>query len=150
MRARALRRFRPQLSDVSDFVKVSMNRREMNKLGKDLTAAEAARKAGRPASLVTIYSRYLTPAVYALVVLLYWGVPLAAVPPGWFTPFGWLLATPGQPTGLVSAGGWCLVCHFVLGRAGTWVAEKTGYYTPAPAGGMGSMLQKVLQQVMPA
>jgi hypothetical protein len=124
-----------QLSPVADFVGVSKLQRAKNKLERAVEDAHKARAApgaaaARPSAVLT---RYVQPAVLALLVLAFWSQPVAALPPRWFAPLSWVMRSPGYPAGTVGVVAWVALCHAVLAPAVKWAAAAAGVAAAQPA-----------------
>lgn len=116
-------------------MEVSKLQRAKNKLERAAEDAHKARAAPgaaatRPSALLT---RYVQPAVLALLVLAFWSQPIAALPPRWFAPLSWVMRSPGSPAGTVGVVTWVGLCHAVVAPAVRWAAAAAGVAAAQPA-----------------
>ncbi|KAF0699470.1 Aste57867_9940 [Aphanomyces stellatus] len=102
-----------KLNSVDMFVEHSKFLRQMNTIKKkeQTLAIERMKNATVPGFL-----GYVQPVLLVIIVLLFWSSPLVVFPPGRLMPVERLVAMPSFPVGVVSAGGWWLVCRRVMGK----------------------------------
>lgn len=130
-----------KLSIVSDFVEVSLKKRQIVKLEKQAAAAAMERQAARAQPAASMLLAYAAPLCYALIAIMCWGNAVAAVPVGllgWLAP---LVSLPDCSAGTISVAAWCAVCHAVAAR-GVAVAEASLF--PAAVAGRDSSLPSAI------
>lgn len=133
---------RAQLNPVRDFVAVSKLGRRAVELDKQLLAVAASRRGGAATPAVAYTLAYLHLALIAALALAYWGVPLAHLPAGWYTPFGFLLAFSAGAAGGGHLGilPWSCLCSFAADSLLHAAALWSGVLVPPPAATWMSML----------
>ena len=125
---------------MADFVQDSKLGRRLVTVDMRLAAVSAARAAHREAPALAAFSAYGASAVVALMCALWWGTPLAALPSGWFSPLGWVLALGAGARGLLGVLPWAALCSLLAERGLTALALATGVLSPQPAVTLWSMV----------
>ncbi len=113
-----------------------MAERRLIALEKQADKLAEEREARRAAPAVSMAISYLPLATAAVLAVLFWGTPLAHMPAGWYTPFGFLLCWSGGPGPHLGIVPWALLCSLIAGRALTALARSSGLLVPLPQKGI--------------
>lgn len=136
------------LSKVADFVIVSKLERQAGKWEKELgqvRAAKAADASGASSPAAAVRS-YVRPAALALLVLAFWGTPLASgLPVSALGPVAVFLSLPGWPRGTLGVVAWTMLCNSAAATAVAAAARAAGVAPKKEeAGGLMGMATKAM------
>ncbi|ESK92101.1 coiled-coil protein [Moniliophthora roreri MCA 2997] len=113
------------------FAKWAKLRRSVDKGMADLEKINSEMASTRSAFSMKFNSAIwiLTTGLQFFVGWWYRKAPIFYLPPGWFGPFGWILALPFAPSGSVSVGMWQMTCRRVI-KVGERVVKDIALPSP--------------------